>query len=254
MSRSWALYVRELQALFLSPVAYIAAIVTLLTLGGTFVYSLWALTAYAPEFNQQQLIQCFCGSMIFFWFVQIGLPTAITMRLFAEEKRSGTIETLMTAPVSDVQVVLAKYLGAVTFYLMLWLPTLFFFVFLGSRDLDAGLIASAYLGVVLMSALYIAVGCLISALCTSQIVAAIVCFIVLMGVSFGPLLLMNVPVDSEAFKACVAYVNIFPLGDHSLLGDGGRGLVTLAHLVYPVSAIACCLFLTVRVLESRSWR
>ena len=158
---------REMQAIFLSPLAYVFGVLALGSQGFTFVWGVSQLTDRSPEFSQQDLVNLFFGGNIFYWFVLTPLATAITMRLFAEEKRSGTLEALLTAPVTDLQVVLSKYLGALIFFTLLCAPTALYFRFLGVRGLDLGLLASAYLGLLLLGALYLAVGCLISSLCTS---------------------------------------------------------------------------------------
>jgi ABC-2 type transport system permease protein len=246
------LYKRELSAFFLSPIAYIFAIVTLGVLGWNFLWVLGMLMRNGGEVGQQQLSELFFGGNVFFWMYLIMLVTALTMRLFAEEKRAGTIEALLTAPVSDIQVVLAKYLGALTFYCVLWAPTVLYYALLGPRHLDWGILGSAYLGTFLLGALFIAIGCLVSALCTNQFVSAIVCAAILMGVSFGPLLASGSTLEVEWVRASIRYLNL--LGEGSLAGDCNRGLVTVAHLVYPLSLTAVSLFLTCKVLASRAWK
>ena len=253
MSAFWTLVKRELTAIFLSPIAYICGVVFLVCFGYFFCLPLEQFTKTAPDFALQELVAWFFGNALG-WFILILLVTAVTMRLFAEEKRNGTIEALLTAPVTDLQVVMAKFLGAFLFYAMLWMPTLFFFLCLGLKGLDLGLLASAYLGVLLIGALFISIGCLTSSLCRSQMVAAILCFFALSVASFAPVLLRATAIDSELFMECVAYVSLFPAGPHSLMGDMNRGLVTVTHLAYPLSTAACCLFLTCKVMESRSWK
>ena len=85
-------------------------------------------------------------------------------------------------------------------------------------------------------------------------VAAIVCLISLTALSFLPFLLVNSSIKSERIRNVVGYLNFFPLGPHAGLGDFNRGLVTVGHLAYPLTGILLCLFLTVRILESRSWK
>lgn len=247
---------RELQALFLSPVAYVFAILILGGLGTLFVSGLGFHTRNTPDFDLQALVGSFTA--FFFWFVPVPLVTAITMRLFAEEKRTGTIESLMTAPVTDLEVVMAKYLGAMAFYLILLLPTAGYFWLLElsqpERTLDWGLVASAYLGMAILGALFTAVGCLASALSTNQGVAAILCFSTLSFLILAPMLLLSSALEGEGLRAALAYLNLMPAGPNSLLGAFGQGFVTLGHIAYPVSGAACCLFLTWKVMASRSWR
>ena len=254
MNAFGTLFKREMQAIFLSPLVYIFAVVILSYQGFTFVWGINALTTQGPEFSQQQLVDLFFGGNIFYWFLLIAMVTALTMRLFAEEKRSGTLETLLTAPVTDLQVVLAKYLGALAFFVLLCAPTALYFAFLGARGLDLGLLAGAYTGLLLLGALYVAVGCLISSACTNQVVAAILTFVGLAVLSFLPLLVSTSTVENEAIKKTAAYLNFFPVGSHSGLADFNRGLASLGHVLYPLSGIVFCLFLACRILESRSWK
>ena len=252
MKTGWALYKRELTSLFLSPVAYVFAVLTLFGLGSCFVLCLNNAVRLSSEFSLPGLIESF--HTFLFWLVPIPLCTAITMRLFSEEKRSGTIETLMTAPVTDLEVVLAKYLGALTFYALLVAPTSIFFLLLGPASADPGLQGAVLLGLLLLGSLFLSVGCLASALSAHQIVAAIVTAAALTLLAFGPPLLKFSSVSNEAVRGTAAYLNLMPGWTGSLVGSFDRGFVTLGHLAYPLSGTACCLFLAVKVMESRSWK
>ena len=121
------------------------------------------------------------------------------MRLFALEKSSGTFETLMTTPVSDWQVVLAKFTAAIIFYMLMWLPLLgciltLRYVAHGSGLLDPGALGSTYLGIFLIGCLYMAAGCFASALTRSQIVAAMISFAI--GLAFFLAGFMADPMDA----------------------------------------------------------
>lgn len=117
----------------------------------------------------------------FFWLILLFSAPLITMRLFALEKYSGTFETLMTAPVGDVAVVLAKFTAALVFFMIMWLPLagcvfiLRYFTH-GSNLVEAGTLCSSFLGIFLLGALYMAIGCFASALTRNQIVAAMISF------------------------------------------------------------------------------
>ena len=118
----------------------------------------------------------------FFWFIVLLATPIITMRLFALEKFSGTFETLMTTPVSDLQVVAAKFTAAVIFYIIMWLPMLpCLFVVRHFTDqpgtLDPGMIGGMYLGVFLVGCLFLSLGCFASALSRSQMAAAMISFV-----------------------------------------------------------------------------
>jgi ABC-2 type transport system permease protein len=113
---------RELSAYFLSPIAYVVLVLFLVVTGYLFVLTLEQLTAVGPK-GVEYPMQFLLGDDRF-WLVFLFIPPLLTMRLFAEERSTGTLEMLMTAPVRDWQVVLAKYLACFAFYVLLWLPTL----------------------------------------------------------------------------------------------------------------------------------
>ena len=251
-----ALLKRELQALFLSPVAYACGILALLASGFLFMILLTSFLKAGPSFALKNLVHLFFSGFIVIWFGQIFLVSAITMRLFSEEKRTGTLEPLLTAPVTDVQVVLSKYAGALLYWILLWLPTLGYFAILGPKALlEWKLLGSAFLGISLVGAMAVAVGCLASALCGSQMVAALLSSTALTALFFGPPLLLSfTTIRWEWLRGTLEYLNLLPLGSHSVLGDLADGLGSLGHLFYPVSVAAACLFITVKVLASRSWK
>src|SRR5690606_15802332 len=117
----------------------------------------------------------FGGSFFIFWLPVLFLCAALSMRLVAEERKQGTLEALLTAPLFPSQVAIGKLLGALAFYVALWLPTASFYVLLAGAgvDPDPGPIASGYLGTLLVGASFIAIGLVTSALSKSQLGAAI---------------------------------------------------------------------------------
>ncbi|MSR52201.1 MAG: hypothetical protein EXS09_02800 [Gemmataceae bacterium] len=120
---------REFTAYFLSPIAYVVLTVFLLGTGGLYFRTFEALTQNGPrgiEYPMQVLLGSSSQTMDIpiFWLVFLFVPPLLTMRLFAEERSSGTMETLMTAPIRDWQIVLAKFVACFAFYLLMWLPTL----------------------------------------------------------------------------------------------------------------------------------
>jgi ABC-type transport system involved in multi-copper enzyme maturation permease subunit len=119
---SRSLVKRELSAYFLSPVAYVVLVVFLAITGWFFYQTLEQLTASGPE-GAEYPMQFFFSNQ-WFWLIYLVIPPLLTMRLFAEERGSGTLEMLMTAPLRDWQVVLSKYIACFAFYAFLWLPTL----------------------------------------------------------------------------------------------------------------------------------
>src|SRR5207253_7576595 len=124
MLATMSLVRREFGAYFLSPIAYVVMAVFLAVTGHLFYLTLMQLTAAGPkgvEFPMQLML----GDEKF-WLVYLFIPPLLTMRLFAEERSTGTLEVLMTAPLTDWQVVLSKYLACLAFYVILWLPTLLY--------------------------------------------------------------------------------------------------------------------------------
>jgi ABC-2 type transport system permease protein len=188
----------------------------------------------------------------FFWITTLTLVPVLTMRLFAEEQRAGTIEMLMTAPVSDVAVVLAKYFGALAFYVVIWAPTvLYVLVLRGLGPLaappDLGPIAAGYLGTLLVGAFYLAVGLVCSVLTRNQMVAAIICFALLCVLFFGGFIAFIARVD--AVRDVAGY---FCALTH--MRDFARGAVDTRPVVFYISGAALMLFLAVKLVEARKWK
>ena len=113
---------REFSAYFRSPIAYVVFVVFLAVTGHLFAVALGLLTATGPKGTESPMQTMFADER--FWLVFLFIPPLLTMRLFAEERASGTLEVLLTAPLRDWQVVLSKYLACLAFYCLLWLPTL----------------------------------------------------------------------------------------------------------------------------------
>jgi ABC-2 type transport system permease protein len=120
--RARSLIRREFGAYFLSPIAYVVFVVFLAVTGHLFAVALGLLTATGPKGTESPMQTMFADER--FWLVFLFIPPLLTMRLFAEERGSGTLEVLLTAPLRDWQVVLGKYLACLAFYCLLWVPTL----------------------------------------------------------------------------------------------------------------------------------
>lgn len=243
------LWRKELAAYFLSPIAYVVMIFFLVVMG----FSFWLLAnvLVQGQVAGTTIMKDLFGS-IFFWLALLTMVPVLTMRLFAEEKRSGTIETLMTAPVTDPEVVLAKYLGALAFYVIMWLPTAVYIVVLRGfspllAPMDPGPMLGGYLGAFLVGAMYLAVGLFCSALTSNQIVAAITSFAVIC-VAFLSGFITFLARD-EFLRDAAAYVSSVA---HML--DFSRGVVDSRALVFYVSVTVFMLFATVKAVESRKWK
>jgi len=242
---------RELAALFLSPVAWAALTFFLVVMGVSFWMLLDLLVRGAEASTGGSVVGQLLGS-IFFWLALLILAPVITMRAFAEEYRSGTFELLMTAPVSEGVVVLAKYAAALLFYLALWLPTLMYPAILQGLQpygapTDLGALASGYLGVLLIGAAALAVGLLASALSRHQVTAALGSFAVLC-VFFLVGFLPYLP-DGELRPGWIHYAS----GVSHLL-DFARGVVDTRPIAFYLINTVWLLWVTVKVLEGRRWK
>jgi ABC-2 type transport system permease protein len=245
---------RELGAYFLSPIAYVVLAVFLAVTGHLFYLTLLQLTASGPHgvaYPMQLML-----TDTWFWLVFLFIPPLLTMRLFAEERSSGTLEMLLTAPLRDWQIVLSKYIACFAFYLLLWLPTIVYLPIL--LDLDWGTwqvgvdywpVLSSYLGLALAGAMFLALGLFISSLVRSQMVAALVSlFLSLIFIVVG---FWRPDMDTGSLTYRLLFFFTVPLHfDRNFC----RGLVDTRQLVLYVSVTLFCLFLTVRSLESRRWR
>src|SRR5205807_10420139 len=143
MRKFYTLLSREVSSYFYSPIAYIVLVFFLLVSGVDFYFQISFMNQRAVQYSVQE---AFFNS-VFFWFAFVLIFPLITMRLFAEEFKLGTIEPLMTAPVRDWQVVLSKFVGALLYYLVLWIPTLLYFaIFLQVTHQPSAQSAGAYFG------------------------------------------------------------------------------------------------------------
>jgi ABC-2 type transport system permease protein len=171
----------------------------------------------------------------------------ITMRTYAEEKRSGTIELLLTSPLTDVQIILGKFFGAMGLYAAMLLVTMLYMAILfvyGNPEWRP--IAAGYLGLLLMGGCFISVGLLISSLTKNQIVAGVMTFAV-----FLMLWVINWIADQSG-PTTRDIVNYLSIVDH--FDDFARGIIDTKHLVYYVSFITFGLFLTAKSVDSERWR
>lgn len=237
---------RELRAYFFSPLAYVILTFFLLVQG----YYFTLIVAYLsdPRAAAGKPLELFFGQTIFTWLVLLFAGTFLTMRLISEELRSGTVETLMTAPVTETQVVLGKYFAALAFYLFLWAPTLVYVAIVRLfTPIDWGPVAASYIGIAGIGALFLAVGLFASAMSKNQIVAAIVTFSFLL-VLFSAGLMENL-FQSPTAKQILGHMNLWQHMD-----DWSKGIVDTRRLVYYTTVSAFFLFLTGRALAAKKWR
>ena len=243
----WPIFKRELFSLFVTPMAWALMLVFLLIQGAHFYLLVFQFATSSGVSVDQGPIQVFFGESVLVYLPLMLLCPGLTMRLFAEERRSGTIEPLLTAPVSTPGVVLGKYAAALVAYLAMWAPTVLYLVILRkSGDLDWRVIATSYLGVVLIGASYLSIGTLASALSTSQLLALVLA-------AFGILGLFLVGVgefvfDSGPLHETCAYVSVW-----GQMGEFSKGIVDLRRIGFDVTLVALPLFVTVRAVDAWRW-
>jgi gliding motility-associated transport system permease protein len=255
MRNTLAIAQKELRAYFASPIGYIVMGFFALLFGWFYVGILdwfvrqgmqmgqFGMGPQSVNVNQQMIRPLLLNMTVVFLFL---LPL-ITMRTYAEEKRSGTIELLLTSPLTDAQIVIGKFLGAMALYgAMLALTLIHFgllFVF-GSPEWKP--LATAYLGLVLFGGCFISIGLFISSLTRNQIVAG--------AATFGVFLLLWVIdwIGQSLGPSGEAVLKYLSMTDH--LDDFVKGVIDTKHLVYYLSFIAFGLFLTLRSVDSERWR
>ena len=243
----WPMLKRELFAMFVTPLAWVLIVAFLVLQGAHFYLLVLNFSSQMEVSADQGPVQAFFGQTILLYVPLLVLCPGLTMRAFAEERRSGTIETLLTAPVGTTAVVLAKFLAAFATYLVMWAPTVLYMVILRrTGELDWHVVATGYLGVLAIGAGYISVGILASAMTKSQLLALVFATLVLVAlfiVGIGELVLP----DGQAREIC-GYVSAW-----AQMEDFSKGIVDLRRLVYDATLIVLPLFVTVRVVDSWRW-
>lgn len=226
---------RELRSYFNSPVAYVVIVVFLAIVGWFFSSNLFLINVASMRVVFELV------PLVFLFFIP-----AITMRLLAEERKSGTLELLTTRPVRDAEIILGKFLAAWALVAITLLPTLLYVIVLASLGpLDVGPVLSGYLGLLLMAAVYIGVGLLASSLTENQIVAFIVSFLVILALFLLNKVLIYVP---EGLASTFEFLGI----DYHF-SNIARGVIDSRNLIYFASLIGFSLLLATVSLERRKW-
>jgi len=255
MKNIWAITKKELRIYFTTPIAYVVATIFLLLVGILFYLlirefnSLSFNAARNPYYYQQLNINQMVYSSLFFWMslFLLFLLSLLTMRLFSEEKKTGTDELLYTSPISINQIILGKYIASLILLTIILLLTgilsIFSFAY-GNPELAP--ILSGYLGLFLMGAAFIAVGIFFSSLTENQIISAILTF----GIYFLFLFLYIASLFTGGIaKDILNYISFF-----RHFNDMTRGILDTADIVYYLSFTFLSLFLTHSVIQSRRWR
>ena len=255
MNNILAIAHKELKSYFASPIAYIVIGFFALVFG-YFFYALLLFfdrqsmqmaglggAAQPVNVNEQMIRPVFQNAMVILLFV---LPM-ITMRTYSEEKRSGTIELLLTSPLTDLQIIVGKFLGAMGLYAaMLGVTLVHMAVLFAFGEPEWLPVLTTYVGMLLMGGCFISVGLLISSLTKNQIVAGMATFVV-----FLMLWIINW-IASFTGPTAQEVLNYLSITEH--LDDFTRGIIDTRHLVYYVSFMAFGLFLTSRSVDTERWR
>jgi ABC-2 type transport system permease protein len=256
MSNILAIANKELRSYFTSPIAYIVIGLFAALYGFFFWAILQYFVAQSMQMGQfgmqgpqsmnvnQQLIRPLIQNVT---ILVLFLMPMVTMRTYSEEKRSGTIELLLTSPLSDFQIIMGKFLGAMALYLVMLAVTLIHIaiLFIYGRP-EWKPIVTAYLGLVLLGGCFISLGLFISSLTKNQIVAGMVTFAVFL---FLWIITWIGSFSGPTIDKLTTYLSII---DH--LDDFGKGVIDTTHVIYYLSFITFGLFLTAKSVDSERWR
>jgi ABC-2 type transport system permease protein len=229
------IFFKELRSFFNSPVAYIVIVVYLIILGWFFTSNLFItnLATLRTVFEMTPFL------LLFF-------APAMTMRLISEEKKSGTLELLITKPIKEYEIITGKFLASWALYFFTLLPTLCYYVtlvFIGS--LDTGSVVGGYLGLMLVGAVFLAVSVFGSSVTENQVVAFITSLFIVFGLFMLDKVLFYMP---SSIATVLEYLSI----DYHF-SNIARGVIDSRDIIYYVSAIGFSLFMATVVLQKRRW-
>ena len=247
MRATYTLFKRELLSLWVTPLAWVLLTAFLLLQGGIF-YSItvhFSLSG-AASLDTGPLEAYFGQQSLLLSMTLLLVCPALTMRTFAEERRSGTMETLLTAPVSSASIVSGKYAAALLTYCLMWLPTCLYAALLrGTGSVDLRALATSYVGIFLVGSSYLGVGILMSAMSKSQLIALMLTVLVQFG-------LFVMGIGEYVFDAGLLRDVSAHLSLTTLFEETSRGLIDTRRLVLHLSLTVWTLFVSTKVVES--WR
>jgi ABC-2 type transport system permease protein len=235
MQNILTIFKKELAGYFNSAIAYIVIVVFLGITGWFFTSTLFI----AGVVSMRSVFEVL--PLLFVFFVP-----AITMRTISEEKKSGTIELLLTRPVTDMEIVVGKYLSALSLTVFALLPTVIYVIFLTFLGkVDMGSIFASYIGLIFMCGIYVGIGVFCSSLTENQIVSAVLSTVIIFALFMLNKVLVFLP---ASLASILEYMSI----DYHF-GSIARGVLDSRDLIYYISGILIMLFLTRTSLESRKW-
>ncbi|MCB0620966.1 MAG: gliding motility-associated ABC transporter permease subunit GldF [Saprospiraceae bacterium] len=241
-----SIYYKEISVFFSSFIGYIVIGVFLLVMG---VIMWWLPDFSLLESNYATLDQLFNIAPMIFAF----LIPAVTMRSFAEEHQTGTIELLATRPVSDLQIVVGKFLASLTLVFFALLPTLLYYfsvyqLGVPKGNIDSGAVFGSYLGLIFLAGAFVSIGIFASSLTNNQIVAFVLAFFLCFFVHWGFFFFSKLPVFVGRFDDVVQMLGI----DYHYAAIS-LGVVDTRDVLYFISLIALFIMLTLTSLDRRKW-
>lgn len=240
----WALYKKELTGFFGSLTGYIV-IISFLMANALFM---WLLPGNIFEMGYAAIDPLFINAP----YIYLLLIPAITMRAFAEEKKAGTIESLLTKPLSDIRIILGKYLAGFTVVFFSVLPTLIYVLSIyqlasPKGDIDLGGIWGSYIGLLLLGSVYIAVGIFTSTLTENQIIALIYSVVICLFLTWG----LDMIAQFNSVK--IIDLLIINLGISEHYNSISRGVIDSRDIAYFISADIAFLYAANLMLQKRKW-
>jgi len=227
---------REVRSYFTSPVAWVVTAMFIAMWGYLFA----AIVTGSREANLRPLLSNFSVTFLF-------LTPLLTMRLIAEEARTGTLELMLTQPLRDVELVLGKFFGSIVFLLFMLAMTLYFPILLERfGNPDEGPMVGGYIGVLLQGMAFLAIGLMASALSANQIIAAAITFVSLLMLWLADALsrVLTGPASQVA-----QYISITKRFE-----DMPRGIIDTKDVIFFLTVILACLFITTQIIGARRWR
>jgi ABC-2 type transport system permease protein len=248
----YAVYRKEMGHYFVSPVAYVVVAIFLILSGLFFIVYLREIVQASFGMpsgfdGPSQLLRAFLGNL--FSILMLFLMPMVTMSLFAEERKRGTMELLMTSPIRETDIVVGKFLASLTLFAIMLLPTAAYVVFVylhSDPTAPLRIVFAGYLGILLFGGSLIALGSFMSSLTENQIVAGVLTFgifLVLWAIDFGTQNTESVVGQTLHYLSVINHYEDFT-----------RGIIDTSGLVYYLSFIVFFIFLTVRSIDSLRWR
>ncbi|HSC86986.1 MAG TPA: ABC transporter permease [Polyangiaceae bacterium] len=245
--RVWTLFVRELRSLWVTPLAWVLLSSFLLLQGGIFytvTLHFSQMTDLSPEASP--LAAYFGQSSLLLTFTLLLLCPALTMRTLAEERKTGSVELLLAAPIGSLEIVLGKYLATLVTFGLIWSPTLLYSVMLRTAlHVDWQVIAVGYLGIGLIGSSYLALGVLTSAMAKSQLIALLLAMLVQFGLFV--LGIGEYVFDPGPLRDLSAHLSLT-----TLLEETAVGLIDTRRLVLHGSVTVWALYVASQLVDS--WR